>query len=126
VIEGEKISGGRFINNLRHCPKIPFSDQLASITLRHSRCWISKAVKYRDILAHNSNLDDMTHLSLPLRHEFPHIRSEEIIEPKMPNGESLEQYFSNLRENLIEYTRQSIVLAPKVELGLIYPEKLGN
>ncbi len=124
IVEGTEIVGGRFVNNLRNCSGETFVDGLATLTLEQIRDWINTAVVYRDQLSHKSNLDHMTHMHLPLYNGPPHFRMEEIVEPRMPNGESVERYFEGLLELLLEYIRRSIVLVPNVDLKHINPDGL--
>ncbi len=125
-VEGKKLAGGRFVNGLRNCSREAFADELATLTLEQSRDWITTAVAYRDQLSHRSDLDHMTHMQLPLYNKPPHFRVEEIVEPRMPNGESVERYFEGLLELLSEYIRRSVVLVPNVDLNSIYPDRFGE
>ena len=125
-VEGNKLAGGKFVNNLRNCSGVEFADQLASLTLEQSLSWISTAVTYRDQLSHRSDLDHMNHMQLQLYCEPPHFRLEELEEPKMPNGESVASYFKGLLEEVVKYTQCSIVLVPNVKLDLVNSDQLGK
>lgn len=125
-IDGTKVAGGRFVKGLQSCSREAFANKIATLTLEQSRAWITTAVAYRDQLSHRSDLDQMTHMQLPLSHEPPHFRLEEIIEPRMPNGQPAQQYFEALLELLSEYIRRSIVLVPNVDLNRIYPDRFGE
>ena len=68
----------------------------------------------------------MTHMRMPLYNEPPHFRENEIVEPRMPNGDSVVQYFQNIHESLLDFIRRSIVLLPNVDANGINPEHLGK
>ena len=125
-VAGAKIAGGRFIHSLQNCTQDSFGSKLATLTFNESRNWMTTAVSYRDQLSHRSDLDHMTHMQLPLYCEPPHFHEREIADPKMPNGEPVQEYYEGLFERLKEYIRQSIVLAPNVDQKGIYPDKFGR
>ena len=51
-IEGIKLAGGRLINALRNCSNTTYANDLPTLTLTHSRNWITPAVTSRDKLSH--------------------------------------------------------------------------
>ncbi|MDP2857799.1 MAG: hypothetical protein Q8P50_07470 [Bacillota bacterium] len=121
-IDGKQLSGGRFINSLRSASKTGLYATLADLTLDHSRRWIDEAVTYRHQLSHRSDLDHMVPMHLPLSAVPPHVRFDDLVSPKMPNGTAVHAYVQNVEYELAKYVATSVRLLPNVDLSLISPE----
>jgi hypothetical protein len=121
TVDGESLSGGSVINWLRQSAPAAYaqSGALASLTLNHSREWITQAVEYRDRISHCSDIDGMKHMHLQLYPKDPPYDICEMVPPKMPDSKSVTDYFSELQERLVGYVKESIVLLPKVDRSLI-------
>lgn len=118
-VNGQKLSGGRFINALINNGQ----QSLAELTFNHSIRWISEAVNYRDQLSHRSDLVNMQLMQLPLHHEPPHINYNDLVHPAMPNGQDLASYCDLLVNNLKVYICDSIMLLPNINFKMISTER---
>jgi len=97
-INGKEISGAKLARWVERSSPASFSKklQLKDLVLSHSRDWISDAVGYRDTLAHFGEIKGMEVMSIPGHAAKPPFDTENIRLPKLPSGELLSDYCSEL------------------------------
>ena len=121
-VKSVEISGGRVINHLLNsCPSdYDEGEELAKVIENHSKKWITKAIYYRDQVAHTGNIKEF----LPLRVEFVKssksrkYKIEELMEPKIDKM-PIVIYADLITDNTSRFLVDSIKLLPNVDMSYL-------
>ena len=119
TIGGEKISGGKVLNWLKHSAPQSFTNslKLQEVFEKHSKDWITEAIKYRDTLSHFRDIEGMEVMRVYLNP--PSYNCSKIFLPLMPGGQLVVDYCSELLSKLRKFVEESMILLPNIEMGNI-------
>ena len=86
-----------------------------------SQEWITPAVTFRDTLGHFRDLPGFRHMRVSLTHGPESITVSDIVRPAMPDGRRLDEYASELCDQLGRFVAATIRLAPSVNEQSLEP-----
>jgi len=120
-VEGDELSGGKFINWLRCSAPNSYQSatQLAEVISAHSHQWITVSVKYRDAISHYSEIRGFRFACVRLSQSPPWFDPARIVPASMPNGQSVATYAVEIEANLRKFLHDTISLLPGVNGRLI-------
>jgi len=81
----------------------PKADYLKRVIECHWGGWIDEAVKYRDEIVHQGDISGLGHLKAILTGEKRQYSKDDILRPKMPNGNYVDDYCKNLKSMLEKF-----------------------
>lgn len=119
-VENKELAGGNLINWLKYNPIIEKNDMLIGIIKYHSEKWIKEAIHYRDILTHHGEIVGYEYYKIIMKKEAKVHSKQDIIIPKLPNGEEINKYCNEkINNNLDRFIRDILNLLPNINKSLL-------
>lgn len=121
TVDGENISGGRFVKWLRNSSPAAFpnAEALADILQRESLCWITSAVAHRDTLGHYRDIENIHSWQVPLSqitHSSDPVYSDnELRAPQMPDGTLVDDYAVEIGRKVRSLVQITITQFPSID-----------
>lgn len=122
-IEGTPLSGGKLVRWINNCSlkTVPKQRKLTKQIISSSKEWITPAVKLRDDIAHYRELPGLQHMCVSVTNGPTKISMSDISQPKMKNGQALDEYARSLSINLGQFVTRTLLLLPHVQTQLLEP-----